>query len=96
VLVLDPAQLDGDFEFTPDNPAPEPVIDTLGEEWRVHPRYVVGEGELETVRLWIHAGGLELRHLPEAGGVLDQAAIMLDAFTVISQAARKLIKKDGG
>lgn len=88
VYALDPAELDGDMAATPESPAPEPIIDVLGDLWRFNPRHVFTTGDQEMVRLWAMAGGLDgLRMLPEAGGLLDQAAIMVDAFAIMSSAA---------
>ncbi|MBP2297951.1 hypothetical protein [Azospirillum picis] len=33
-------------------------------------------------------------HLPEAGGVGDQAAIMMDAFAIMSQAEAELLARE--
>lgn len=52
------------------------------------------------VRLWrLYAPGMSLGFLPDEGGVLDQSAMMLDAFAVMSRAQAELEKqypkKDG-
>lgn len=43
--------------------------------------------DLSLVTMWFIAGGAEgLRHLPQAGGLMDQAAIMMDSFAVVRSA----------
>lgn len=78
------------MNYTPDQPAPgpDPLMDVLGDLWQFNPRWVVTDGEKEMVRLWAMGGGLDgVSHLPEAGGLLDQAAVMVDAFAIITSAA---------
>lgn len=68
-----------------------------------NPRLHVGPGEVEMLVLWrqyaprpgriagMAAGILPVvGHLPEAGGVGDQAAIMIDAFEIMSAAQQRL------
>lgn len=46
------------------------------------------------VRLWrAYLGGMGLGHLPEAGGLMDQAAIMMDAFAAMSNAQYQIDKR---
>lgn len=45
-------------------------------------------------RLW-QGGSMSAGHLPDAGGTLDQAAIMLDAFRVMDGAEQRLRKERG-
>lgn len=48
----------------------------------------------EMVRLWIFAGGLEgPRALPQEGGLLDQAAVMMDAFAVCRSTASRWLEE---
>lgn len=69
----------------------------LGVEYRQNPRRLLGEAEREMVSLWRHwrqqglGGGHG--HLPDAGGVLDQAAVTLDALEIMS-AAEAAIRKE--
>lgn len=71
----------------------------FGERHARNPRLLLTDGELEMVRLWrayrpspgriagMAAGYLPVvGHLPESGGVGEQAAIMLDAFDIMTQA----------
>ena len=52
-----------------------------------NPRDLVGDAEFETIRLWrLFQGGMAPGFLPDGGGTLDQAAIMLDAFAILSAA----------
>jgi hypothetical protein len=69
----------------------------------------VGPGETETFLLWrqfdpqpgridgMAAGRIPVQgHLPEAGGAGDQAAIMMDAFAVMSAAWSRIQRRRGG
>ena len=57
------------------------------DDWHFDPRLAVRPCEIETVGLWFSCGGRDgLRHLPQAGGLLDQAAVMIDAFNIIAAA----------
>lgn len=53
---------------------------------------LIGEGEIEMLRLWraYRGGGMGPGHLPEAGGLMDQAAIILAAFDIMSAAEAEL------
>ena len=43
------------------------------------------------LRLWrLFAPGMSAGHLPDAGGTLDQAAIMMDAFDAMTSAEAEL------
>ena len=76
--------------FTPESPAPHDVWELYGEAYRVNPRHLIGDNDHEMVALWrlFQAG-----HLPDAGGTLDQAAAMIDAFALMSAAERDLAKE---
>lgn len=77
-----PADFEGDAE-APDGSAWE----LFGEEYKTNPKYRLGEGDFEMLRFWrLYQGG----HLPERGGVMNQAAVMLEAFDVMTGAAREL------
>lgn len=51
----------------------------LGEHYAVNPAHLIGQGERDTVALF-YAAELGSGCLPQAGGLLDQAALMMDAF----------------
>lgn len=61
--------------------------DICGEIWTENPRLLVPPAYLGLVRLqrMSHAGGLA-RTLPQAGGLLDQSAWLMEAFAVIEDA----------
>ena len=74
-----------------------------------NPRMYVGPGEAEMLVLWRQYAPLPGRiagmaaglipvtgHLPEAGGVGDQAAIMIDAFEIMTAAQQRLDASRGG
>ncbi len=47
------------------------------------------------IRLWrLYEGGMGVGHLPDAGGSMDQAAIMLDAFGLMAAAKAALKPED--
>ena len=68
----------------------------FGEVYETNPRLQLDDGASHMVRLWRYFQGVDMGigHLPDAGGLLDQAAIMLEAFGVMSAAERWL--KDQG
>jgi hypothetical protein len=56
----------------------------------IHPVHVVTEDSLHVVALWqARQGG---GHLPDAGGLNDQAAWLMHAFAVCDVAAQRLCK----
>jgi len=57
-----------------------------GEEWPDNPRYKVPEPFHVFVRLWAvcRSGMGGLAHWPDAGGVNDQAAWVVDAFSALA------------
>ncbi|NUB24308.1 hypothetical protein [Azospirillum brasilense] len=68
-----------------------------------NPRYLLTDAEWDMVRFWrayrptpgriggMAAGVIPVAgHLPEAGGYGDQAAIMLDAFEIMSAAEAEM------
>ncbi len=81
--------LPGHFAFgraAPDGSAWE----LFGEVYPENPRFALGEGDFEMLRLWrLYQAGTAL---PERGGVMDQAAAMLDAFAIMSAAEAQLPK----
>jgi hypothetical protein len=58
----------------------------LGEEWDLNPALTVGEEWFDLLRLWrVCRGGMSgTTLLPDAGGVNDQAAWLIDAFGRLS------------
>lgn len=59
----------------------------LGEEYKTNPKFLLCEGDFAMLRLWrLYQGG----HLPDDGGVMAQAAIMLDAFDEMTVVEREL------
>lgn len=64
----------------------------FGERYEENPRLLLSDGDLTMVRLWSMArgSGFAPGTLPDPGGTLDQAAIMLDAFSIMSAAADEL------
>jgi hypothetical protein len=69
------------------------------DPWHFNPRHLVRPCDLTTVNMFFLCGGSEGLKMPlQAGGVLDQAAIMVDAFNVIGRtvgAWREMTKKPG-
>lgn len=90
-----PQAFEASGEFGPDYwsidplarvPAPDPDAPDL---WHFDPRLAVRACDLDMVRLWLWCArftenGPEMARLPQAGGVLDQAAIMMDAFAALA------------
>lgn len=66
----------------------------FGERYPTNPRLGLDDNAFEMVRLWrLYQGGMAPGWLPDPGGVLDQAAILLDAFAVMSAAEAALQPK---
>lgn len=62
----------------------------FGEQHKRNPRLELEPSDLHMVSLWnLYRDG----HLPEAGGVLDQAAINLEAFSVMNEAMIELARE---
>jgi hypothetical protein len=82
-----------DFEFgvdyTLEAPATHEVWELFDEGYRVNPRYLVTEDALEMISLWRL---FQQGHLPDQGGVMDQAAAMIDAFGVMTTAEEVLAR----
>jgi len=84
-------------EFASDDATPD------GGGWIIHgrvfaenPRRLVREPEREMVRIWAftRTGGFGgARLLPDRGGIMDQAAVMLDALNVMDDQAAELTPK---
>lgn len=87
-----PADFEGDAE-APDGSAWE----LFGELYPTNPRLLLTDADFQMLRFWrlYQGGGYGGGHLPDDGGVMDQAAIMLDAFDVMTVAARALREEHG-
>ena len=68
-----------------------------GEAWAENPRLVIAEPWHAFVRLWAACrGGMGgIAHWPDAGGVNDQAAWVVDGFAVDTEAVRPVMPGDG-
>jgi len=66
--------------------------EVLGERHARNPRLALDGNDLAMLRLWSMARGTGLGGgvLPDAGGAHDQAAIMLEAFAIMSAADAEL------
>jgi len=62
-----------------------------GEVIPTNPKFLVESWAFEMVRLWrFFQGGMGAGLLPDEGGTIDQAMIMLAAFSVMSAAEAEL------
>jgi hypothetical protein len=59
-----------------------------GEAWAENPRIVLGDGWQAFVRMWTacRAGMGGIAHWPDAGGVAQQSAWVVDAFATLAAA----------
>jgi hypothetical protein len=65
----------------------------FGEIYTSNPARLVGPDEAEIVMLWRFLnGGFSAGPLPEAGGLLDQSAWLMDAMAIVANAAEALNK----
>ena len=76
-------------EYTPEAPAAHDVWELFGGGYRANPRYLVTDRALEMISLWRL---FQQGHLPDQGGVMDQAAVMIDAFGIMSSAEGELAR----
>ncbi len=72
-----------------------------GQRYSINPRYLLTPHDRALYELWQcwRGGGFGGGHLPDAGGVLDQLALTLDAFGVMSAAEaqfKKELKREDG
>jgi hypothetical protein len=65
------------------------VWELFGNGHRVNPRYLVSDDALEMVSIWRL---FQQGHLPDAGGIMDQAAPMIDAIGIMSSAESELAR----
>ncbi|MDP6622799.1 MAG: hypothetical protein QF754_11095 [Alphaproteobacteria bacterium] len=84
-----PRDFDFGLEHTPEEPAQHEVWELFGEGYRVNPRHLVTDDAFEMVSLWRL---FQQGHLPDEGGVMDQAAAMIDAFGIMTGAEGELTK----
>ncbi len=65
--------------------------------WRCNPRLVLPPAALHAVRLYArHRGGMAPGPLPDAGGINDQAAWLMEAFGVLGAAEEAAEKARAG
>ena len=84
-----PRDFEYGIEHTLEAPAPHDVWELFGAGYRVNPRYLVTDDALEMISLWRL---FQQGHLPDQGGVMDQAAVMIDAFGIMTAAEGELAK----
>jgi hypothetical protein len=84
-----PRDFEFGIEYTPEAPAPQEVWELFGAGYRVNPRYLVTDDALAMISTWRL---FQQGHLPDAGGVMDQAAAMIDAFGIMTSAEDQLAK----
>jgi hypothetical protein len=66
-----------------------------GTQWRRNPRLVIRPIIFHIVRLWNRSRGeMGPSHLPDAGGVNDQAAWLMGAFSILDGANAEMQKSD--
>ena len=85
-----PRDFEFGIEYTAEAPASHEVWELFDEGYCVNPRYLVTDDALEMISLWRL---FQQDHLPDQGGVLDQAAAMVDAFGVMTAAEGELSRE---
>jgi len=78
-----PRDFEFGVEYTLDAPATHDVWELFDAGYRVNPIYLVTDDALEMVSIWRL---FQQGHLADRGGVVDQAAAMIDAFGIMSSA----------
>ena len=67
----------------------------LGETYHANPSDLVEPWALTVVATWAQCRGeFGLQHLPDAGAINDQAAWLLDAFSVCAAAEAELVRAE--
>ncbi len=67
--------------------------EVLGDLYSINPRFLLSEDDYDMLRLWqMFQSSFGAGHLPEGGGVMDQPALMLDAYAAMSAAYNTLSK----
>ena len=84
-----PRDFEFGVEYTFKAPATHDVWELFGTGYRVNPRYLVTDDTLEMISLWRL---FQQGHLPDRGGVMHQAAAMIDAFGIMTSAEDQLAK----
>lgn len=77
-------------EHTSEDPATHDVWELFGEGYRVNPRHLVTDDDLDMIRLWRL---FQQGHLPDTGGVMDQPAAMIDGFGIMAAAEADLARE---
>ena len=88
-VCIRPRDFEFGVEYTADAPAPHDIWELFGAGYRVNPRYLVTDDALEMVSIWRL---FQQGHLADRGGVMDQAAAMIDAFGVMTTAEEVLAR----
>ncbi len=86
---LRPRDFEFGVEYTPEAPASDEVWELFGAGYRVNPRHLITDDALEMISIWRL---FQQGHLPDQGGVVDQAAAMIDAFGIMSSAEGELAR----
>ena len=84
-----PRDFEFGIEYTLQSPATHEVWELFGAGYRVNPRHLVTDDSLEMVSIWRL---FQQGQLPDHGGVMDQAAVMIDAFGIMTRAEDQLAK----
>ncbi len=84
-----PRDFEFGVEYTLEAPATHDVWALFGQGYRVNPGYLVTDDALEMISIWRL---FQQGHLPDQGGVMDQAAAMIDAFGIMTAADGELAK----
>ena len=61
-----------------------------------NPRHHLDQGYFDMITLWQLFQGSDygVGHLPDSGGVMEQTAIMMDAFAIMNKAEAELKKRE--
>lgn len=65
--------------------------------WDRNPKGMLDDGAYDMIRLWrlYQGGGMGAGYLPDAGGTMDQAAVMIGAFAVMSRVEAQIKPREG-
>jgi hypothetical protein len=88
-ICVRPRDFEFGAEYTPEAPAAHDVWELFGEGYGANPRYLVTDDDLEMISYWRL---FQQGHLPDQGGVMDQAAVMIDAFGIMTGAEGELAR----
>lgn len=81
-----------DFDFGAESPDGSPW-QIFGERHETNPKHRLDDGDLQMVTVWAQ---YRQGHLPDAGGVLDQSAAMLEALGIMEDAAARILDPKQG